>query len=302
MTESDWLMSECPDAMLECLRRWPERRVVGRDIGHNCRWSDRLLRLFACACCRQVWHLLKDLRSRKAVEVAERFADGEATWDDCENAYPTELYNEPPGSPARYAELWARDCLLPDRHPAINLDQRCRNETLSPVIQANLMREIFGNPFRPVTLPHSERCPSWAGPKRRKECGCHCDWLTPTVLSLAQAAYDERPGRMCEKCGGLGQVRCQDDHGYFDIGCKGCGGDGEMTWRDGGGWSGAVVENGKKGTGTISDGSLDPVRLAILSDALEEASCNNQEILNHLRSSQPHVKGCWVVDLILGNS
>jgi hypothetical protein len=45
---------------------------------------------------------------------------------------------------------------------------------------------------------------------------------------------------------------------------------------------------------------LDPVRLSILADALEDASCSNEDLIAHLRSSGPHVRGCWAVDVILG--
>lgn len=41
-------------------------------------------------------------------------------------------------------------------------------------------------------------------------------------------------------------------------------------------------------------------RLPILSDALIDAGCNNEDILSHCRSSGDHCRGCWVVDLVLG--
>jgi hypothetical protein len=41
-------------------------------------------------------------------------------------------------------------------------------------------------------------------------------------------------------------------------------------------------------------------RLPILADALMDAVCDDEDILNHCRSSGPHVRGCWVVDLVLG--
>jgi hypothetical protein len=41
-------------------------------------------------------------------------------------------------------------------------------------------------------------------------------------------------------------------------------------------------------------------RLPILADALEDAGCDNADILNHCRQPGEHVRGCWVVDLLLG--
>jgi hypothetical protein len=49
-------------------------------------------------------------------------------------------------------------------------------------------------------------------------------------------------------------------------------------------------------------GTLDLGRLAVLADALEEAGCTDEEILGHLRGPGPHIRGCWVLDLILGKS
>jgi hypothetical protein len=43
-------------------------------------------------------------------------------------------------------------------------------------------------------------------------------------------------------------------------------------------------------------------RMPILGDALEDAGCTNADILEHCRSGGEHVRGCWVVDLVLGRS
>jgi hypothetical protein len=61
VTEVEWLACTGPDKMLEFL--------TGKA-------SKRKLRLFGAACCRHIWHLLPDERSRRAVEIAELYADG----------------------------------------------------------------------------------------------------------------------------------------------------------------------------------------------------------------------------------
>jgi hypothetical protein len=52
--------------------------------------------------------------------------------------------------------------------------------------------------------------------------------------------------------------------------------------------------------GIYDDRALD--RLPILADALQDAGCDNADVLDHCRSDGPHVRGCWVVDLVLGKS
>jgi hypothetical protein len=49
---------------------------------------------------------------------------------------------------------------------------------------------------------------------------------------------------------------------------------------------------------SLPEGTLDPARLAVLADALEEAGCTDVVLLEHLRGPGPHVRGCWVIDLL----
>jgi hypothetical protein len=50
----------------------------------------------------------------------------------------------------------------------------------------------------------------------------------------------------------------------------------------------------------LPGGTLDSSSLVILADALEEAGCTDSAILEHCRGPGPHVRGCWVIDLLLG--
>jgi hypothetical protein len=81
---------------------------------------------------------------------------------------------------------------------------------------ARIIRDIFGNPFRPLVVDPA--------------------WLIPTVTTLARIIYDDRA---------------------FE-------------------------------------------QMPDLADALEAAGCDNEEVLAHCRGPGEHVRGCWVVDLLLG--
>src|SRR5262245_63713156 len=74
MTEQEWLACTNQDQLLQYLSRKRRPELM------------RKLRLFSCACCRRIWHLFTDKRSRRAVEVAERFADGEVGLKELDKA------------------------------------------------------------------------------------------------------------------------------------------------------------------------------------------------------------------------
>src|SRR5947209_2610439 len=65
------------------------------------------------------------------------------------------------------------------------------------------------------------------------------------------------------------------------------------------------AERGRDRDDPLPDGlyeSRDFSAMPILADALQDSGCANEQVLTHCRDGGPHVRGCWVVDAILGKS
>jgi hypothetical protein len=238
LIESLWLGEEHPDWILDSL--------MGEGAA-----SNRKLRLMAAAYCRRGWALVSDERIRVAIKASEDYADGNielgnlaAAQADVEIAAAALPRSTGSARLATAVALLAASA--PHTHAARRRMPRVsqsgrrwgrRNGVFDilAVVEAlgnadasdradyyRLLRDIFGNPFQPVSV--------------------HPAWRSPSVLNLAQAAYADR----------------------FTL-----------------------------------TGELDPSRLRVLSDALEQVGCSDGEILGHLRSSGPHVRGCWPLDQLL---
>jgi hypothetical protein len=68
-------------------------------------------------------------------------------------------------------------------------------------------------------------------------------------------------------------------------------------------WNGGLVVQLAKAAyddRVLPVGTLDPARLLVLADALEESGCDEKDILGHLRGPREHTRGCFVIDLLLG--
>jgi hypothetical protein len=229
MTEAEWRACDEPRALVWFLRRTA---------------SDRKLRLLVCAFCRHIEPLLAPDPWHRIMDVAERYADGSVndrerlhamrevraqyrhpqstSADATHNQYLVRLMGR---SLEKRVRPWCDGELGSVQYACWrateNLDDRTRMKRWPELTgpenrwHANVIRDVFGNPF----------CPASANPS----------WLTSTVVALARGIYEDRA---------------------FD-------------------------------------------RLPILADALQDAGCNNEDILDHCRGPGPHVRGCWVVDSVL---
>ena len=224
MTEAEWLGRSQLVAMLKHVYR--------------SRCSDRKLQLAAIAFCRHMGHLPLPVEWHDTVARFEEWVEGAATAEQVIAARQRlEAIADPPHSqdePGFHERFFGHQAatLLVDTGPgrkkrseklfmvesvAFDANQvfGAGHERTIRIAHCRIVREIFGNPFLPVTL--------------------NIPWLTSTVLALANGIYQEKA---------------------FD-------------------------------------------RMPILADALQDAGCDNEDVLNHCREPGEHVRGCWVVDLIL---
>jgi len=187
VTEAEWSACADPQTMLEFLRG---------------RASDRKLRLFAVACSRRFLHHTHDHRVGEALDIAERFADGLAGDRERSNARKAAQQAaqvrgvvarpEAPKWERRTASLAYYAAARQAMEAAWNVPGlavevlvwraggygTCDCQAIKKaegVIQAGLLRDIFGNPFRPVAID-----PAWSR------------WQDGTIVRLAQAIYEDR--------------------------------------------------------------------------------------------------------------
>jgi hypothetical protein len=220
LTEYEWLCCENPHPMM----KWLHER------GYR---QERKFRLFAVACCRRIWSLLADERSRWAVEVSEAYADGSTTASNLAAA----RYDDPNGRETDGAGYAAWMAAGPDGYNAAIHTSLAVAAVSGDVGEGGCMSEgLFA-----ISEESRYRCSLlWeiVGPLPFRELPIEPLWRTQNVIDLARTIYELRSSE----------------------------------------------------------------RMPILADALLDASCTEEEILRHCRSDGPHVRGCWVVDLILGKS
>lgn len=222
MTETVWLTSRDPDDLLDY---------------HRMKGEKRRLRLLAGACVRRMHTVLPafaDPAFERLIEVVEGFADG--TRDRTEFVAARKPFRQAVralGPKLREPEASAAsvfDCLTQDAMEGMTAaianalfvirkaspDGRAIGK-VERAAQADLIRDIFGNPFRPVAFAPG--------------------WRTDTVVSLARGMFESR----------------------------------------------------------------EFAAMPILADALQDAGCENPDVLTHCRDPNGvHVRGCWVVDGVLG--
>jgi len=260
MTEAEWLACEDPQAMLELLRS---------------KVSDRKLRLFTVACCRTF--LGSDL-----LRIMERFADGVAAPDEFGRDWfsawdklhmPIASWTDDEIRMRHIGEALLGD---PGRAALLAGQAAVQEDVLRPRLEALRFSAVNQEQRRVMRANRTEAWDTaWAaavaaGQAIRAAC-------------IGRGLQDARAEEVTRQVNLLRDV-------YGNPFCSASINPSCLAWNNG------TVPN--LALAIYDDRAFD--RMPILADALEDASCTSQEILEHCRGPAPHSRGCWVVDLLLG--
>jgi hypothetical protein len=251
MTEAEWLAATDPWALFDYLGdRIPERKAA----------------LYVCGGLRVIWdRWLYHDSSRRAVEVAERWADGQATADELGHAvYRAEV----PTFGFDFESVFSRQ-----RRRSMHGEFRVRH---IKGIDPNEYDMDADDTPKQAPLGDPEKALQLVNAAHIAYHGLHIHHR-----GLDDHLFDHLSQQADWPGGWL--VRDIFDNPFRPVAF-------DPAWR-----SEAAVS---LATGIYADRAFD--RMPILADALEEAGCDHPDVLAHCRGPGPHVRGCWVVDLVLG--
>jgi hypothetical protein len=226
--------------------------------------NERKLRLFAVGLCRSIWHLLGDENSRIAIEIAEAFADGNTT--------PESLRTVNARVESASLLAWNRGRVVDENGARFIATKEDALASDIPNLANTVTKEEFDEVGARDTVDVALCVVAHAAIPPQL-------WGTGMGDHLAQQATEKECQRQ------LRVFRCVIGNPFrpaqFDC-----------AWLA---WNGGTIP--KIAQAIYDDRAFD--RMPILADALEEAGCTNADMLDHCRSGGEHVRGCWVVDLLL---
>jgi len=275
MTEAEWLACTDPTPMIRILKL--ERRG-----------SCRKLRLFGAACCRRVFRFVNDERTTQVVEAAEGYADGWIGVTDLRAAHRS-------------------SCTLCEEHHSIpNPDSpRSVNVHANLAVAANWVSADDAS-FRTHDHMNGLVPGGYYATAAGYISGAACDAIfygtydgADAFELVVQRNVDRLPTSAdhiwaVEREAQSGLLRCVVGNPFRP---RPSIHSAWLAWKDGTVHRLAEVIYNER---SLPDGHLDVTRLAVLADALEDAGGPDPDLLAHRRQPGEHVRGCWVVDLLLG--
>ena len=223
-------------------------------------FSERKFRLLACAFCRRIWHLLPDELSRATVELCEYYVDG--------------LADPQP--------LWARGGFSTGVPEHIYDEGTVEREAYFAARFVGCQMEIVTGPA--------------ACSAEEAAVGAAARFATRATVLSGEAAEESARGqcRIIRDVIGNPFRRAVHNPAYREGACATLVryqlAPLDPSWR---------TDTARLLAGQMYE-SRDFSAMPILADALQDAGCSRADVLDHCRGPGPHVRGCWVVDLVLG--